>query len=124
MTNNTPVRERCGACQQLSPVSFAVPNEIWNAVVHSSLINSIICLKCFIDRADEKYVPWDKTIEFLPISRRTMLTEICGVDLSPLEKKGILENEMKIIECDCDVLDKCPQGRIGHTQKCKILKKT
>ena len=122
MTNNTPVRERCAVCQQLSPVSFAVPNEIWNAVVHLSLINSIICLKCFIDRADEKYVPWDKTIKFFPTSRHTMLTEICGIDLSTLEK-GVLENELRTIECDCDVSDKCPQGKTGHMPKCKIIKK-
>lgn len=84
MTNQTPVRERCAACQRISPVSFSVPNDMWHAVVHVSLANSILCLSCFIDRADEKCVPWDKTIEFHPTSRHTLLSEICGVDLGPL----------------------------------------
>ena len=93
MTNMTPVRERCAACQQISPVSFAVPNEIWHAVVHISLVNSILCLMCFISRADEKCVPWDKDIKLYSTSRHTMLTEHCGVDLAPLEIAATKEGE-------------------------------
>ena len=86
MTNLTPVRERCAACQQISPVSFVVPNDMWHAVVHVSLANSILCLLCFISRADEKCVPWDKVIELSPTSLHTLMSETRGVDLSPIER--------------------------------------
>ena len=80
--NNTPTRERCAACQDISPVSFAVPNEVWGAVVHPQFSNSILCLACFISRADEKLVAWDKVITLLPRSLATHLSEVVGINLT------------------------------------------
>lgn len=71
--NNTPTRERCAACENISPVSFAVPNEIWGAVVHPKFANSILCLSCFISRADEKMIHWDQSIEFYPYSMAALV---------------------------------------------------
>lgn len=79
--NLTPTRERCAACQQISQVGFAVPDEVWEAVVHPQFINSILCLRCFVSRADEKLVPWDDDIELFPVSLHTHLSQNCGVDL-------------------------------------------
>ncbi len=84
LMNNTPTRERCAACQQISPVGFAVSNEIWEAVVHPQFVNSILCLLCFISRADEKLVPWDKAIKLYPVSLYTHLSQTCSIDLTAL----------------------------------------
>ena len=72
--NDTPTRERCAACQKISPVSFPVSNEIWEAVIHRQFENSILCLPCFISRADEKLVAWDRAIELFPVSLFTHLS--------------------------------------------------
>jgi hypothetical protein len=61
-------REFCALCNRVSPVGFWVPNECWEAVVHWSRINDIHCLSCFIARADEKLIRWDREIKFYPVS--------------------------------------------------------
>ena len=66
-------RERCAACQEVSPVGFHVPNEVWEAVVHPQFVHSILCVRCFVSRADEKLVAWDESIEFYPVSFVTHL---------------------------------------------------
>ena len=73
MTNSTPVRERCAACHHISPISFAVPDEVWNAVIHPQFVNSILCLSCFASRADEKMVRWCRDITFYPTSMATLV---------------------------------------------------
>jgi hypothetical protein len=74
-----PTRERCQACQQPSPVGFSVPDDVWEAVVHPSLRNSILCLPCFISRADEKLIAWDEQIELFPVSLAKHLREVRGL---------------------------------------------
>ncbi len=61
-------REICSLCHEVSRVGFHVPNEVWELSVHSSQINSLICLRCFTRLADERGVEWDKDIKFYPIS--------------------------------------------------------
>lgn len=73
-----PTREFCGICGHESPVSFWVPDEIWEAAVHHHFRNSVLCLMCFIERADAKLVRWDDTIKLYPISLRGHL-EFCGL---------------------------------------------
>ena len=70
---NICTREICAACQKISPVNFSVPNDIWKIVVHPSLQNDILCLMCFILRADEKLIEWDKDIQLFPISLATII---------------------------------------------------
>lgn len=69
-----PHREICGLCHRVSPVGFWVPNEIWEAVVHSSRMHDIHCLTCFIERADEKLIDWSKDIKFYPTSLKEHIT--------------------------------------------------
>jgi len=64
-------REICSLCNEVSRVSFHVPNDIWALAVHRSQINNIICLRCFTRLADERKVVWDKEIKFYPISQIT-----------------------------------------------------
>lgn len=68
-----PHREICGLCHRVSPVGFWVPNDVWTSVVHISQREVIHCLSCFIERADEKLVEWDKEIKFFPVSVRSHL---------------------------------------------------
>lgn len=66
-------RERCAACERPSPISFSVPNEVWEAVVHPYYRNAVLCVWCFISRADEKFIAWDEVIDLYPVSLRTVL---------------------------------------------------
>lgn len=63
-----PMRGWCAMCNQPIRVSFWVPDEIWYEAIHPSLNNSTICLNCFVIRADEKLLAWDKDIKFYPMS--------------------------------------------------------
>lgn len=71
-----PTREFCALCHKVSPVRFAVPDEMWKAVVHPHFQNDILCLLCFITRADEKLLRWDHDIELFPVSLKTLLMDI------------------------------------------------
>ena len=71
-TQNT-TREVCGLCHRIHPIGFHVPGEIWEAAVHPRYRDTIHCLSCFIERADEKLLPWDEHIQFWPVSLRTHL---------------------------------------------------
>lgn len=62
-------REVCGLCGRVSAVGFHVPDAIWRAVMGDS--QAIACVGCFTRRADEKYVEWDRDIQFYPVSKRT-----------------------------------------------------
>ena len=66
-----PHREICGLRHRVVAVGFHVPDRIWEAVVHKSQRNTIHCLNCFIERADEKLIAWDEHIEFFPVSLRS-----------------------------------------------------
>jgi len=50
-------REICKVCLKPSPVSFAVPDDIWMAVVPPQFHDKVLCLSCFIALADEKLIP-------------------------------------------------------------------
>lgn len=75
-----PHREICGLCHRVSPIGFHVPDEIWQEVVHHSRLQDIHCLTCFIERADEKLIDWDKHITFYPVSLRSQITEFYKLD--------------------------------------------
>lgn len=68
-----PSRERCGWCGEYSAVGFRVPDEIWAEVVPARFRETIACLRCFTRMADERLVPWDRAIEFYPVSLSTHL---------------------------------------------------
>ena len=83
-----PTRERCGLCHQISPIGFWVPNDVWRTVVHPHYADSIHCLRCFTDRADEKLVEWDKEIKFYPVSRLTHLRDVRGIVVGAVNAEG------------------------------------
>lgn len=61
-------REICALCNEVSRVGFWVPDKIWEAAIHISHRNDVICLRCFTCLADEKGVQWDLEINFYPVS--------------------------------------------------------
>jgi hypothetical protein len=61
-------REICKICWRENPVGFAVPDEIWEAVVPEHVLDRVVCLTCFTTMADAKRIAWDKKIEFFPVS--------------------------------------------------------
>ena len=80
MSEKLPHRQICSICQEVDRVSFWVPDKIWEAALHISQINNIICLSCFTRLADERYVEWDKDIKFYPESRRRFDREVLAIE--------------------------------------------
>ena len=80
-----PVRQFCGICHRVVAVHFHVPNEIWAEAVHPSQVETPHCLACFVSRADEKLLPWDAAISFMPISLATHLTTTRRLSLACAE---------------------------------------
>jgi len=68
-------REICKLCYHINVVGFYVPNDIWIAVVPEWVRTGVVCLPCFARLADEKLIPWDRDIDFFPVSLATHLGE-------------------------------------------------
>lgn len=64
-------RQLCSECDRLTAVAFYVPDEIWRAAIPEDRWQGIFCIACFTRFADRKYLPWDKDIQFFPVSKRT-----------------------------------------------------
>lgn len=73
MIPQIPHREICRLCHRVLRVSFWVPDDVWEAVVHPGKVDDIHCLDCFLTRADEKLIEWDKDIEFYAVSLKSNL---------------------------------------------------
>jgi hypothetical protein len=72
-THRIPTRQFCAICGHIHKIDFHVPDHIWKLAIHTNWRNSIVCLNCFMERADEKLLPWDDTIELRPTSFYTRL---------------------------------------------------
>jgi hypothetical protein len=74
-----PIRQWCAMCGQIHKVDFHVPDQIWKEAIHPNFQNSVVCLNCFMSRADEKFLEWDKEIVLRPCSfytqRQLQLTQ-------------------------------------------------
>lgn len=66
-----PSRQFCAICGHIHKIDFSVPNEIWAEAIHPYYHNSIVCLNCFMERADEKFLQWEKDIKLWPCSFHT-----------------------------------------------------
>ena len=62
------IREICAICGHVSRVGFFVPDEVWKHAIHPFYQNSIVCLACFTERADEHLIDWSADIKFYPVS--------------------------------------------------------
>lgn len=63
-----PTRQICQICGQLHKIDYVADAEIWKQAIHPHHQNSIVCLNCFMLRADEKFLEWEKNLELRPIS--------------------------------------------------------
>jgi len=63
----------CQICGHVHKIDFWVPDEIWDEAIHPRFKNTHICLNCFMERADEKLLQWDKTIKLVPCSLATQI---------------------------------------------------
>lgn len=64
-------REICQRCHRTSPVSFRARNDIWQSVAGHEWQHSILCVVCFAQLGDEKFIVWELGIEFYPVSFAT-----------------------------------------------------
>lgn len=83
-----PKRQTCGVCGQTPCLDFKVANWVWKEAVHPSRINDIHCFDCFRSRADEKLLPWDKSIEFFPVSMYTHIDAINEAGRVEMDQDG------------------------------------
>jgi len=63
----------CQICGHVHKIDFWVPDEIWDEAIHPRFKNTHICLNCFMERADEKLLRWDKIIKLFPCSLVTQI---------------------------------------------------
>ena len=74
MTNSPiPTRMFCQICGKIHKIDFAVPDEIWDACMDPKLKLARVCINCFMERADERLLPWDKDIKLMPCSMHTQI---------------------------------------------------
>ena len=66
-------REICTCCGRVTRMGFTVPDEIWQKAIPSFYQNSVLCIVCFGELADEALVPWDENIKFWPVSLKRHL---------------------------------------------------
>lgn len=72
-SRDTPTRMFCQICGRVHKIDFWVPDKIWDAAIHPRYKDTHICLNCFMERADERLIPWDKEIELMPCSMATQI---------------------------------------------------
>lgn len=60
-------REFCQKCGRLSRIGFWVPDAIWRAVT-GRWAEDVLCLPCFAELGDEKFIQWEYGIKFYPVS--------------------------------------------------------
>lgn len=63
----------CAICGHIHKIDFWVPDEIWFEAIHPHYNNSLVCLNCFTERADERLLLWDKEIKLFPCSMATQI---------------------------------------------------
>jgi hypothetical protein len=57
-----PTRMFCQICGHVHKIDFWVPNEIWDEAIHPRWKHGPVCINCFMERADERLLFWDKHI--------------------------------------------------------------
>lgn len=81
-----PTRMFCQICGKIHKIDFWVPDEIWDEAINPRYKNTHICLNCFMERADERLLPWDKEIKLMTCSMATQIkikNETNGQDNNP-----------------------------------------
>jgi len=68
-----PTRMFCHICGHLHKIDFWVPDEIWNEAIHPKWRDTHVCINCFMERADERLLEWEKDIILIPCSMATQL---------------------------------------------------
>lgn len=69
-----PCRMSCAICGGLHAIDYHVPEHLWNLAIHEYYSNSLVCINCFIRRADEKLLAWDNVIKIIGMT--SMATQI------------------------------------------------
>lgn len=68
-----PTRMFCDICGQIHKIDYEVPKDIWEEVIRVQFQKARVCLNCFMARADERFIEWEKDIKFFPCSASTQL---------------------------------------------------
>jgi hypothetical protein len=58
-----PFEQSCKRCGAVDGINFNVPPKIWKAVAGSVWLDSVLCLRCFDQLADENHVDYVRHIK-------------------------------------------------------------
>ena len=64
-----PTRQVCARCNRRG-WGFVSPKHIWDAVAGHTWRNSDICVFCFGELGDEKWIVWTEGLQVMPRSMR------------------------------------------------------
>lgn len=71
-------RQICQMCNNFCRVDFSVSKEHWELGLPNRYWNTQICLECYTRNADERFVPWCKSIIFKPTSLISEIDMLVG----------------------------------------------
>jgi len=64
------LQQRCKVCGRADKFNYTIPDEIWEAIVPHSLRNSVVCLCCFDDFADERGMSYNYALQRISFAGR------------------------------------------------------
>ena len=58
-------RQRCRVCKCRDKFNFYVPDRVWREIVPREYLDTVVCLPCFDELAQERNVDYSEEIEVL-----------------------------------------------------------
>ncbi len=114
-------RQFCSLCHKVYPLDWVVPDNIWEAALHKSMWNSLVCLNCFIPMADEKLISWDLKIQIYPTSLKSHIEKVRQFTIKKTEIEDIFIIDHNVIRLLIEQLPKNHNGRntwlMNHPKK-------
>lgn len=87
-TIRLPHRQICSVCHHEYAIDYWVPDEIWEAATHRSQRQDLICVSCFGEMADTRWVYWAETIKFVEVVDRITQAETVLSLTEPTENQS------------------------------------
>jgi hypothetical protein len=60
-----PTRQWCDMCGEICRIIFWVPDDVWLECIPRHHWTSRVCIECFMKRADEKLIQWEKDLKII-----------------------------------------------------------
>lgn len=70
MSDRRPHRQICSVCLHEYAIDYLVPDHVWRLATHESQRQDLLCVSCFGEMADIRWVEWADTIKFVEVVDR------------------------------------------------------